>query len=467
MEKSFENTGDELASIKRFEQMIQNDCPEYLEVSIYLDIISHYQHNKELEKAQKASETGLHHHPFSLELKFLLSTVLLESGKFQQALDTIEQILTIQPTDIEYLSVKAELLLFLDKNQEALELYLHILPLSDDKAHIYYQLSEAAQGIEDHELAISYLLLTLKLNPSNEEAMFELYHSYEVLNKLDECIIELNKFIDANPYSKHTWYNLGILYDRQENFEKAIDCYEFAVAIDDKYSSAFFNMGSAWMVLKDFEKAATQFNYSLEIEENEDPFLLQSIAHCYFELDNYSLALKYYHQAVKSEPLLHESWYGVGLILEEREKWLEAVHFFGKAHKIDETYPKYIKALAQTEYQLGNIVSSIEYFEKAIAVDTEDLNIWISWSYIYHEQGDTEHAITIILDALEQLPDQAELFYRLACYLITKGNLKEAFIYLENALILNYEMHTVLFEFFQDLETQKALVRIIDQYRKD
>jgi tetratricopeptide (TPR) repeat protein len=120
-----------------------------------------------------------------------------------------------------------------------------------------------------------------------------------------------------------------------------------------------------------------------------------------------------------------------------------------------------------TFFQLGNIVSSLEYFDKAISIDRNDINIWISWSFIYHEQGDTEHAIQIILDAIEDLPDEAELFYRLACYLITKGNLKEAFIYLENALILNYELHTVLFEFFQDLETQKALVKIIDQYRKN
>ena len=161
MEKSFENTGDELESVKRFEQMIQNDCPEYLEVSIYINIISHYQHEKKLDKAQNACELGLELHPFSLELKLLYSTVLLESGKFELSLEIIEEILTIQPTDIEYLSVKAELFLFLDRNQEALDLYLHILPFSDEKAHIYYQLSEAAQGIDNHDLAIIYLLKTL------------------------------------------------------------------------------------------------------------------------------------------------------------------------------------------------------------------------------------------------------------------------------------------------------------------
>lgn len=465
MEKSFDNTGNEKESISRYERMVSDNSLPYLEVSFFQNIIQQYQSKNKTKEAISACKQGLEFHPFSLELKLLLSISLLESGNFQQSLVVIDEILLIQPTDTEYLSVKAELLLFLDRYEESHQLYLDILPLSNEKEQIYYQLSDAAQGMNNHELAIEYLLKTLELNPSNEEAMFELYHSYDELNKIDECIVQLNKFIDENPFSKHMWYNLAILYDRQEKFEKAIDCYEFAVAIDQSYSSAYYNMGAAYMVLKEFDLALKQFNYALALEEFDDPFLLQSIGHCYFELDNYSLALKHYKKGLKIDPLLHESWYGVGLILEEQEKWLEAVHFFGKAHKIDENYPKYVKALAQTEYQLGNIISSIEYFEKAITLDKKDANTWISWSYIYHEQGDTEHATSIILDALENLPDQAALYYQLTCYLITKGNLKEAFIYLENALILNYEMHTMLFEFFQDLETQKALVRIIDQYR--
>ena len=465
MEKNFENTDENLEAVKRFEQMIKDGGSEYLDYAIFLNIIQYYQRKRKFKKAIKACELGLEQHPFSLEVKFLFSTICLESGEFELGLEKINEILTIQPTDIEYLDVKAELLLYLNRHQEALDIYQQILPLSSEKAMIYYQLSEAAQGLDNHELAIDYLLKTLKLNPENEEAIFELYHSYEVLGKIDECIVELNKFIDANPYSQHIWYNLGILYDRLENFEKAIDAYEFAVAINPNYSSAYYNMGAAYMALKQYEEAIVQFNYTTKNDKHEDPFLLQSIGHCHFELKDYPKALKLYRKGIKLEPLLHEAWYGVGLILEEQEKWMEAVHFFGKAHEIDENYVKYIKALAQTEYQLGNIVSSIEYFQKAIAIDDKDSNVWVSWSYIYHEQGDTEQAITIILDALEELPDNAELFYRLACYLITKGNLKEAFIYLENALILDYEMHTVLFEFFQDLETQKALVKIIDEYR--
>lgn len=467
MEKSFENTDDHTESIKRFEQMVQNDYCEYLEVHTYCHIIQYYHQYGQFEKALKACNIGLEQHPFSLELKLLLTNSLLESGNFHDALGKIDEILIIQPTDVEYQSTKAEVLLYLDRYQESIDIYEKILPLSDEKAQVYYQLSEGAQGLHNHELAISYLLESLKLNPSNEEAMFELYHSYEALGKLDECILQIDIFIDNNPFSQHAWYNLGILYDKQEDYKKAIDSYEFAVAIDDQLSSAYYNMGVAYMSLKEYEKAIIPFNQAKEQEKYIDPYLYQSLGHCYFETENFSLSLKHYHKGLNENPSMHESWYGIGLILEQQEKWMEAVHFFEKAHKSQETNSKYLKALAQTEYQLGNITSSLENFKKAIYLDDKDVNTWTSWSYVYHEQGETDLAVQVIIDAIEELPEEAELYYRLSCYLIVKGNLKEAFIYLENALILDFEMHTVLFEFFQDLETQKALVRVIDQYRKD
>ena len=70
-------------------------------------------------------------------------------------------------------------------------------------------------------------------------------------------------------------------------------------------------------------------------------------------------------------------------------------------------------------------------------------------------------------EGLKVCPDDAELFYRMTVYLIEAGSYKEAFNYLENALILDFDGHSILFEFFPKLETQKALYKIIEQFRKE
>jgi hypothetical protein len=68
---------------------------------------------------------------------------------------------------------------------------------------------------------------------------------------------------------------------------------------------------------------------------------------------------------------------------------------------------------------------------------------------------------------MEEIPHESEFFYRMTAYLIEAGKFKEAMHYLENGLILNFEGHTQLFDFFPKPETQKALFKLIEQYRKE
>jgi tetratricopeptide (TPR) repeat protein len=75
--------------------------------------------------------------------------------------------------------------------------------------------------------------------------------------------------------------------------------------------------------------------------------------------------------------------------------------------------------------------------------------------------------VNVLLEGFDELPDNAELYYRMTVYLIEAGKFKEAFNYLENALILDFDGHATLYEFFPQIETQKALFKIIEQFRKE
>ena len=118
-------------------------------------------------------------------------------------------------------------------------------------------------------------------------------------------------------------------------------------------------------------------------------------------------------------------------------------------------------------FKVGNIVSSIDAYEEASKLDPSDKEIWLNWSFIFYEQGDYNKAIDTLTLGFEEIPNDAELLYRMTVYLIEAGQFKEAFTYLENALILDFDGHTALFDFFPKIETQKALYKIIEQFRKE
>ena len=173
-----------------------------------------------------------------------------------------------------------------------------------------------------------------------------------------------------------------------------------------------------------------------------------------------------YKQALRLDPLCDEALYGTGMCLLALEKSFESLYFFNKALGINPDNELFLMGLAQAEYKIGNVISALDAYEKVSELDAGLIDLWLEWSFIYYEQGDFEKAHELISEGIAEIPDEAELYYRAVVYLISDGNYKEALGYLENALILDFDLHVLLFEFFPEKETQKALYKIIEQYRQ-
>ncbi len=84
---------------------------------------------------------------------------------------------------------------------------------------------------------------------------------------------------------------------------------------------------------------------------------------------------------------------------------------------------------------------------------------------MYYRENNLQEATSLVQEGLEELPDNAPLLYRACAYHLAAGRLNEACRYLETALILDYEQHTLLYDFFPDLQVQKTIAKIISQFK--
>ena len=219
------------------------------------------------------------------------------------------------------------------------------------------------------------------------------------------------------------------------------------------------------MNLGNWAKAEEAYRYCLEYED------VTPEVYCCFgasieRQERFGEAIHYYKDAIKLDPNWDDGYFGVGVCLCELERWFEATHFLKKAITLDDKNAYYWLTMGDAEFGLGNTVSAMEAFQKSVELEVINPEAWIKWSAINHEQGDFEMAADLMLSAIDAMPEEAELYYRAAIYFIKSGRYKEAFNYLETGLILNYEGHEIMFEYFKNLDTQKAIFRIIEQYRK-
>lgn len=467
LEKYFGNTEDSFDAVMRFEKMIDQNISFFFEWSTYDLIIQYYMEKELYDKALCACQYALEQHPYSFEVYFEKAQIYLELAKPQEALSAIEYGQKMQPTDIELMTLKGSTLIQLELYDQAINCFEYVLNFSLNKTEILYQLGVCYECSGDVEQAIHCFKQTIAENPRHENALFELATCLEISNKLEESVKYYQEFIDQDPFSASAWYNMGVLYDRLEKFDEAINAYEYAIAIEADFSSAYFNIGLTYLEQQEFQKAIDSFVQTLKLEgDTLDEKLHLCLAHSYFQLDRYQEALKHYHLVIKINQSQPEAWFGVGACLFHQKKWHEAAHFYMKATKLQPQNATYWQSKAKSEYLVGNYLSSIQSYEKASELDATNIQIWLEWSFLLYEDKKIKEAKEIITRALDENPDSPELLYRKTAYLIAQGDYKEAFMFLEMAITLDFEKHTLLLEFFTELSTQKALMKLIDQLKE-
>lgn len=452
--------------IRKFEGMLRNKETVHFAEDAYEDIIAFYSEKGKFKEALKACNIALTQYPFSTDFKLEKAQLLLYIGNYDQALEMIESVEVLQPYDLDTCLLKSNALCFLGKFDEAIETLDKVLEFHQESAdEIYFSLGLVYQNWGKLEEAVECFKETILRNISHEPATFELTYALESLNKLSEGIKFYEKIIDNEPYSHLAWYYLGEIHDRMSKQAEALQAFEYATLIKDDFSDAYFGMGTAYMNLGEYLKAREVFQKVLDIDQDEDPETYCHLAATYEKSGNHHQAIEYYRKAIRSDALWDEAWYGVGSCLYAQEKWFEALSVFKKATELNPDNPTYWLALADTEYEFGNLFSAIDAYQNAAELDPFNANIWLNWSFVYHEQGNSEKALNVIEEGLEELPDDSSLLYRQIAYLMSMGSYKEAFNRLEIALALHYDQHILLYDFFDDLEVQKALFKIIQQYK--
>ena len=254
---------------------------------------------------------------------------------------------------------------------------------------------------------------------------------------------------------------------RIEKYKEAIQALEYATLIDAHYESAYRAMAKSFIMLEDYQKAKDIYLHIPTIENyfSTKSFLFCQVGVCEENLQNYPAAIKNYHQATKENTKEATAWAGLGRCFVLQDSWEQARHFFQKAIDLKPKNSEYWLARAEMDFKIGHFASAQEAYEEVLAIDTENIAAYLGWSLLLDGQNELNQAISLLNEALTFAPENADLMYRLVAYLLKKGASKEATLYLELALFLDYDKHEQLYEFFDSLESQKAIFKLIEQLK--
>jgi tetratricopeptide (TPR) repeat protein len=451
-------------AVARFEQMIDEKGNFFFDFNAIEFIIHHYIDSGNTAKALLACNHALALYPFSATINLEKAKILAGKGQAEEALACIEAAELLQPYDNEIKFVKASIFQLRKEYEKALTYYHQLLDEGEEKALVYYHIGCAYYQLKKNQEAYRYLKKSLQLEPNEPTVLNLLLDSCITKQETQQLVEMFEQMIDKKPYNKQLWYYLGIVYNDLLQFDDALHALDYATVIDDNFYDAHFATGHVYMNLKKYQDAYQHYKTAWTLNR-EGVEINCHLGACLEKMEMFENAINYYRKATQLDSSCAEAWFGMGVCLMSKDKWYEAIHFFKRAAKLDKENASYWVALAESEYKTGNVISSIEAYKQAVAISPQQPDVWLNWSFIHYEQGEIDAAIDLVMEGLEDMPDNSEMQYRVVCYLIAAGQYQEAVKFLELALALNYEQHTILFEFFPRAEVQRALQKLINQFK--
>lgn len=450
--------------ISQYESSLAEATPLKLQEDAYSKISMYYLMLGITEDALEACEIGLKFYPFSVRLMLDSAFALLKSEQYDDALEHLDRVETFAPYNVEMVLYKSMAWDSQGWSSKALTFLDEKLPLVDEPWEIQLQKGYILRDLGKNPEALECLWLGLNHEPERPEAIWSILVCAEQSELLEDAVFQLESLADDQPLNRHLWLGIGSGYHKLGLYEKAIENYENALALDQEFEEAWLQRGHSLMNIKQFDEAFDSYSraaVSLPEDAEINIYLAAALEHQKI-LDK---AITYYKKAIELDPLLADGYYGVGMCLLALKSYPEAVYFFNEALSFDADNELYWLGLAQAEFKIGHIQAATAAFEKTAELDATLVELWLDWSYLYFEEENYDRAIELIHLGIEEMPDEAELWFRSSAYHMKAGLYTQALGFLENGLILDFDKHETLFEFFTDLETQKALYKLIDQYR--
>ncbi|MEM4307900.1 MAG: tetratricopeptide repeat protein [Thermoplasmata archaeon] len=271
-----------------------------------------------------------------------------------------------------------------------------------------------------------------------------LYHKKDIQNAE-----ELLKSADSS--NPDTWIYRGNLRFENGDFDGAISCYNEALKLSPENVAAMYNKANALLqigrneeALKILEKLVKQ---NPDIEE-----IWNNLGNIYARRGKIEEAVEAYTRAIDLNPDYTVARYNLGMVLAQKGEYAGAINQFIYVLEREAMVEAYC-AKASCEYAIHDFQEALETINKAISLDSKNVDAWLLRAAILAELEQTEDAFSTLKECMKINPDRPEIYLATAKLAVKHNRLKTAEEFLKEAVERNSD-HVEAWELLADVEFQ-------------
>lgn len=452
-------------SLKRFEKMLRTDTVYFFDSSEFDRIIKYYIDNGKLHLAKKAISLGLQQHPDIISLRLLKAELLIIEEKFTDALQLLDEVEALEPTNEEVYIQKAMLLSKQEKHAKAIELLLKAKDLTEESnLDVLSLIGMEYLFLEDFEQALSFFKSCLEIDGTDATSLYNVVYCYDMLDQQEKAIDFLKLYIEKEPFSETAWHQLGRQYAILERNIEALIAFDYAIIIDEQFIGAYIEKAKILEELGRYEEAIENYVVTTELED-PTAFVYYRIGKNFEKLNNTNRAREYFLKSNEQDPFLDKPLLALASLYYNIEEFQKAIYYINKLIEINDENADYWVLYGQSNLKISFFEEAAKAYRKSIEFGDNTLDTFTSLADTLYYLGDYNDAIKELLKAQIFFHKQAEIEYRLGglYFLIHSNTLGKK--HLLSALGINASKYKLFKSLFPVIHNSKVVKVIVTNYK--
>ncbi|MBO7516979.1 MAG: tetratricopeptide repeat protein [Spirochaetia bacterium] len=190
------------------------------------------------------------------------------------------------------------------------------------------------------------------------------------------CILSSCVFAPSRKEFANVYFNLGNAYMRLGEAENAAKAFLKAAEYDKKFGAANFNLAKSYIMAERYGDALDVLD-GLAAQDPENSTILSAQAYCYYKLENRDKAFELYLQILEREPDNYMARFNYASLLAEEGYLPAAMETYQQLEVFSDsaTDAQLYFEMAKVSFSSEDYEKSIQYGEKALSLDSENIEI--------------------------------------------------------------------------------------------
>ncbi|MBF0216675.1 MAG: tetratricopeptide repeat protein [Candidatus Omnitrophica bacterium] len=313
--------------------------------------------------------------------------------------------------------------------QNALRDLKRYLDLAPNNARVHKMIGEILGITGDHVNAIDELSFSIAKDARNPSTFISRAYSYSRLLNFDAALEDYRKALELGSIDKEIYLGRGGIFLSRGEYGLAESEFSDGLGKNPYSFELFGQRAMARAELEKYDSAKADLKKALILNPTRKADFLYSIGNILEREGDTVSAVEVYTGAVTENPLMAESYYARGTVLNGLELYDKALSDLDKALELSPNDPMYHMGRAVTYLHMNETDKAIKDLERAVEIDPNFIFshvVYMKLAYIYTEAGLMEKALDYCGKAISFYPDYVPAYRYRAEISLSMGRTSEA-----------------------------------------